>query len=85
MELRNQIRGFIVENFLFGDAEPLSDDDLSLLDNGIVDSVGVMEMVAWLEQNHGLKIADQELVPENFDSVARLVRFVERKKKNGGA
>ncbi len=84
MELRDQIRGFIVENFLFGDAEPLSDDDLSLLDNGIVDSVGVMEMVAWLEQNHGLKIADQELVPENFDSVARLVRFVERK-KNGGA
>lgn len=84
MELREQIRGFIVENFLFGDAEPLADDSLSLLDNGIVDSVGVMEMVAWLEQNHGLKVADQELVPENFDSVARLVQFVQRK-KNGGA
>ena len=79
MELSDQIRGFIIENFLFGDAEPLSNDDLSLLDNGIVDSVGVMEMVAWLEQNHGLKVEDQELVPENFDSVARLVHFVERK------
>lgn len=79
MQLREQIRGFIIENFLFGDAEPLSDDAVSLLDNGIVDSVGVLEMVAWLEQNHGLKVEDQELVPENFDSVERLTRFVERK------
>jgi len=79
MQLREQIRGFIIENFLFGDAEPLSDDAVSLLDNGIVDSVGVMEMVAWLEQKHGVKVEDQELVPENFDSVERLVRFVERK------
>jgi acyl carrier protein len=79
MELREQIRGFIIENYLFGDAEPLTDDAVSLLDNGIVDSVGVLEMVAWLEQNHGLKVEDQELVPENFDSVERLVRFVERK------
>ena len=79
MQLREQIRGFIIENFLFGDAEPLSDDAVSLLDNGIVDSVGVLEMVAWLEENHGLKVEDQELVPENFDSVERLTRFVERK------
>lgn len=79
MQLREQIRGFIIENFLFGDAEPLTDDAVSLLDNGIVDSVGVLEMVAWLEQNHGLKVEDQELVPENFDSVERLIRFVERK------
>jgi acyl carrier protein len=79
MQLREQIRGFIIENFLFGDAEPLTDDAVSLLDNGIVDSVGVLEMVAWLEENHGLKVEDQELVPENFDSVERLTRFVERK------
>ncbi len=79
MQLREQIRGFIIENFLFGDAEPLTDDAVSLLDNGIVDSVGVMELVAWLEQNHGVKVEDQELVPENFDSVERLIRFVERK------
>lgn len=79
MQLREQIRGFIIENFLFGDAEPLSDDAVSLLDNGIVDSVGVMEMVAWLEQDLGLKVEDTELVPENFDSVERLIRFVERK------
>jgi len=79
MQLREQIRGFIIENFLFGDAAPLTDDAVSLLDNGIVDSVGVLEMVAWLEENHGLKVEDQELVPENFDSVERLTRFVERK------
>ncbi len=84
MELSDKIRGFIIENFLFGDAAPLTDDSLSLLDNGIMDSVGVMELVAWLEQEHGLKVADQELVPENFDSVARLASYVQRKKDGGG-
>ena len=84
MELSDKIRGFIIENFLFGDAGPLTDDSLSLLDNGIMDSVGVMELVAWLEQEQGLKVADRELVPENFDSVARLVSYVQRKRGGGG-
>jgi acyl carrier protein len=78
-ETREQVRQFIIENFLFGDAEPLADDTLSLLDNGIIDSVGVMELVAHLEKEYGLKVADQELVPENFDSVERLVRFIQTK------
>jgi len=79
MELRDQIRGYIVDNFLFGDTEPLTGDEISLLDNGIIDSVGVMELVAYLEQDHNLTIADDELVPENLDSVANLVAFVSRK------
>ncbi len=80
MELREQIRGFIVENFLFGDAAPLTDDAMSLLDNGIMDSVGVMELVAFLEGELGVTVADDELVPENLDSVDNLVAFVERKR-----
>ena len=80
MELREHIRAYIVENFLFGDASPLSGDDVSLLDNGIIDSVGVMELVAYLEQDHGLSIEDHELVPENLDSVDNLVRFVTAKR-----
>jgi acyl carrier protein len=79
MELRDRIHGFLVENFLFGDPEPLKDDNQSLLDNGIMDSVGVMELVAYLEQDFGLSIDDDELVPENLDAVANLVAFVERK------
>lgn len=80
MELRDQIHGFVVENFLFGDLEPLKDDEMSLLDNGIMDSVGVMELVAFLESDIGLSIEDSELVPENLDSIQNLVGFVTRKR-----
>ena len=80
MELREQIRDYIIENFLFGDAEPLTGDEISLLDNGIIDSVGVMELVAYLESDHDLTIEDADLVPDNLDSVANLVGFVERKR-----
>lgn len=80
MELRERIRGYIVENFLFGDESPLADDAQSLLDTGIMDSVGVMELVAFLEGDLGLSVADDELVPENLDSVANLVGYVARKK-----
>jgi acyl carrier protein len=79
MDLRDRIRAYIVENFLFGDEAPLESDEQSLLDSGIIDSVGVMELVAYLEADHGLQIEDEELVPENLDSVANLVSFVQRK------
>ncbi|MEZ4386854.1 MAG: acyl carrier protein [Candidatus Krumholzibacteriia bacterium] len=79
MDLTTKIRDYIIENFLFGDAEPLSDDAMSLLDNGIIDSTGVMELVGFLEGDFGLSVSDEELVPENLDSVANLVAFVTRK------
>lgn len=80
MELREQIRAFLIENFLFGDAAPLKDDAMSLLDNGIMDSVGVMELVAFLEGEMDLQIDDAELVPENLDSVDNLTGFIGRKR-----
>ena len=79
MDLRAKIKDYIVENFLFGDAEPLQDDAMSLLDNGIIDSTGVMELVAFLEGDFELTIEDDELVPEDLDSVDNLVGFVTRK------
>jgi acyl carrier protein len=79
MDLRTRIRDYIVENFLFGDTEPLKDDAMSLLDNGIIDSTGVMELVAFLEGDLGVTIQDDELLPENLDSVDNLVNFVTRK------
>ena len=79
MDTRARIREYIVENFLFGDGEPLEDDGMSLLDNGIIDSTGVMELVAFLEGDFALNIEDEELVPENLDSVENLVSFVTRK------
>jgi len=79
MDVRDKVREYIVENFLFGDDEPLTSDTISLLDDGIIDSVGVMELVAFLEQDFGIGVDDDELVPDNFDSVANLVAFVGRK------
>jgi len=79
MDNRAKVKEYVIENFLFGDTEPLSSDSMSLLDAGIIDSVGVMELVAFLEQDCGLTVADDELVPENLDSVDNLVAFIGRK------
>jgi acyl carrier protein len=74
-----ELRQFIVENFLFGKEDaPLANGD-SLLELGIIDSTGVLELVSFLEQKYGFTIQDEELVPENLDSIDRLVRFVRRK------
>ena len=73
------LRQFIVDNFLFGKADaPLASSD-SLLERGIIDSTGVLELVGFLEQKYGITIQDEELVPENLDSIERLVRFVSKK------
>lgn len=75
-----QIRSFIFENFLFdADDSALGNDD-SFLEQGIIDSTGVLELVNWLEESFGMQIDDTELVPENLDSVNRLAAFIEKKK-----
>lgn len=74
------IRKFIFDNFLF-DAEnsDLKNDD-SFLDQGIIDSTGVLELVEWLEDECGILVEDDELVPENLDSVNNVAAFIEKKK-----
>ena len=74
------LREFIRENFLFGQDTALSDDD-SFLGLGIIDSTGVLELVAFLEKRFHVRVADDELVPENLDSINNLVRFVEAKQE----
>jgi acyl carrier protein len=76
--MKEQLREFIVNNYLFGQPAEFSDDD-SLQEKGVIDSTGVLELVAWLEDTYGVKIGDNELLPENLDTVSRLVRFMERK------
>jgi acyl carrier protein len=82
MELRDRIRNYIIENFLFGETGPLSHDGVSLLDSGIIDSTGVMELIAFLEGDLGLTVLDDELVPDNLDSVNNLVQYVQRKQSS---
>jgi acyl carrier protein len=67
-----------VENFLFGDADRL-EEETSFIGSGIVDSTGIMELVAFLEETYGIMVEDEEVVPENLDSLVRVVGFLERK------
>ncbi len=77
MSIRERIRTFIVDTFFVDD---FADDD-SFLRKGLIDSTGMMELVAFLESDLGVKLEDRELVPENLDSLSRVVAFVERKQR----
>ena len=77
--IHGRVSGFIEENFLFraGGAQ-LADTD-SLLEGGVIDSTGILELVAFLESEFPITMTDAEIVPENLDSVASITRYVERK------
>ncbi|HRH00216.1 MAG TPA: acyl carrier protein [Polyangiaceae bacterium] len=79
MSIQDEVRQFIVKNFYVADAAGLA-DDASLLDKGVIDSTGVLEVVAHLEEAYGIKVDDAELLPENLDSIARIAAFVQKKK-----
>jgi len=81
--IAQQVRDFVLSNFLFGKGGEQLADDKSFLENGIIDSTGVLELMAFLEQQFGIAIDDRELVPENLDSVACVTRFVCRKLEAG--
>ena len=83
VEVQGEVRKFIIENFLFGDESAAPDPDQQLVQSGLVDSTGILEIVSFLESKYGVQTADDELAAENFGSVATIARFVV-KKKNGG-
>ena len=76
--VKAQIRRYLLENLLFSEDDSELPDDVSLLDRGIMDSTGVLEVVLFLEERFGIKVKDSQMLPENFDSVNNMVRFVER-------
>lgn len=78
MIIQDQIRDYIRKNFLFGTNEKI-DDHHSLLERGIIDSTGAMELVSFLETEFQVEVSDEDLVPENLDSVAAITTFVTRK------
>jgi acyl carrier protein len=78
MEVGTIIRQFIIENFLFEESSSLN-EQASFLENGILDSTGILELVAFLEETFGIAVADDELVPENLDSIANVVAYLARK------
>jgi acyl carrier protein len=73
------IRTFLADNYLYkGGAESISDTD-SFLGQGLIDSMGILELVAFLEQTYAIRVADDEVVPENLDSIRRVSDYVRRK------
>lgn len=77
MSIETLIRNHILENFLYSDDGGLLHDDESFLESGIVDSTGIVELVMFVEETFGFEVADEDIVPEHFDSVECLARYVQ--------
>ncbi|MCY2954887.1 MAG: acyl carrier protein [Planctomycetota bacterium] len=76
----NEVRQFVVENFLYGQDDGAIQRDSSFVDNGVIDSTGVLELVAFLEKTYGIKVEDGEITPDNLDSISRVARYIEQKR-----
>ncbi len=77
MDIKTQIKDYIAKNFLFSDDGFGYDDDASFLEEGIVDSVGIMELVTFVEDKFGFPVNDEDLTPDNFDSVEKLAHYIQ--------
>ncbi len=78
MDNSSKVREFVVENFLFGDGEELK-QETSFTEEGIIDSTGILELVFFLEETFSISVEDDELVPENMDSLRSIAGFIHRK------
>ncbi len=77
-EVEQVVRNFIIDNFLFGQDNQFSDSD-SFLDNGLIDSMGILTLVEFVADRYNITIADEDILPENWDSISRIARFVTSK------
>ncbi len=77
--IETDVRGFVTDNFLFGRKNVSLDGDDSLLEQGLIDSTGVLELVSFIENKFEIKVEDNDLVPDNLDSINRLIAFIEAK------
>lgn len=80
MSIEKKIRSYILENFLFTDDESALKNDESFIGAGLIDSTGILEIILFIEETFGFKVLDEEMLPENLDSVKNLVAFVEYKR-----
>jgi acyl carrier protein len=78
--MEQRIREFLAANFFLGDDPSQLNGSTSLIEAGVIDSTGVLELVGFLEEEFEIRIADEDLVPENLDSVDNIIRFVEGKR-----
>lgn len=83
MSVENKIRDYILENYLFTDDQSALANEDSFLDKGIIDSTGIMEVIFFLEEEFGIHVEDEEMVPENLDSVTNITSYIQRKQASG--
>ena len=79
MTIRAALRSYVLDNHLFTDDGSRLNDSDSFLETGILDSTGIMELILFVEESQNLKVTDDEMVPENLDSIDNLVAYIERK------
>ena len=77
-DLQRVVTAFIVDNFLFGNAADAPQPEASFMETGLIDSTGILELVAFIEGKYELAVGDDQLVPENLDSVANIAAFIAR-------
>ncbi len=80
MSVEQTVRNYILENYLFTDDQNALGNDDSFLEKGIIDSTGIMEVIFFLESEFGITVDDEDMVPENLDSVNNLTAFINRKR-----
>ena len=79
-EIKIEIKNFIVDNFMFGnESEEIKSDD-SFMETGIIDSTGILELIEYVEETYDISIDDDELIPENLDSLSNISQFILSKK-----
>ena len=76
IQVRAEIVDFVVGNYLFGDAARMPDDEDSLVEGGVIDSTGILELIEYLESHFGVNVSETETVPENLGRIANLTKFV---------
>lgn len=79
MSVEQKIRDYILDNYLFTDDQSALSNQDSFLDKGIIDSTGIMEVIFFLEEEFGIQVEDEEMVPDNLDSVNNIVSYIGRK------
>ena len=79
--IKEKIKNNIAENILFSSKGFPYSDDTSFLDNGIIDSMNVLELVAFIEESFGITVEDSDLTPDNFDSIDRMADYIQQKTK----
>lgn len=76
MSVEKKVRDYILENYLFTNEQSALNNNDSFLDKGIIDSTGIMEVIFFLEEEYGITVEDEEMIPENLDSVNNIVAFI---------